>query len=94
LRQIAHQLNGEGPDNGFDSKGLLHYFWMNFKTTLAVGYTEAIINACISSEEAAIKEYKLVLEDQLVSESDKSIIGQQINSIEQALAGIKTCITN
>lgn len=88
LREIVHELNGEAEDKGGDAKGSLHRVWMDVKSAFTSGDVDAIINACITGEEAAIKEYKLVLNDSLIPESYKPVIGKQLNGIEQALASI------
>jgi len=90
LREIVHQLKGKAEDNGGDTKGSLHRVWMDVKSAFTSGDTDAIINACITGEEAAIKEYKLVLDDSLIPESCKPVIGEQLSGIEQALASIRS----
>jgi len=94
LREIVHQFKGEAEDNGGDVKGSMHRIWMNLKATFTSGDTEAIINACITGEEAAVKEYKSVLDDSLIPESIKPLIGQQLSGIEQALTSIKLHVHN
>jgi len=94
LRELVHKLNGEASHDGGDAKGSLHRVWMNLKATFTSGDTEAIINACITGEEAAVKEYKSVLNDPLILESCKPIIRTQLNGIEQTLVSIKARVTN
>lgn len=89
LRQLVYQLNGEATEKGGDSIGSFHRVWMDLKATFTGGDTVAIVNACITGEEAAIKEYKLVLNDPLVSESMKQPVGEQLHGIENALTCIK-----
>jgi len=88
LREVVHQLNGKAEDNSGDTKGSLHRVWINLKTIFTNGDTGAIINACITGEEAAIKEYKLVLNDTSTPESVKPLIGEQLVGIEKALVNI------
>jgi len=90
LREIVGQLHGEAEDKGGGSVGSLHRVWMDIKSTFTGGDADAIINTCITGEEAAIKEYKLVLDDDEIPESCKPLIGKQLNGIEQALASIKS----
>jgi len=92
LREIVNQLKGDAEGLGGDSKGSLHRVWISLKAAFTSG-DEAIINACITGEEAAIEEYKLVLNDPLVLETCKPLIGKQLNGIEQALLNIKSRIT-
>ncbi len=94
LREIVHQLNGEAEDNGGDAKGSMHRVWMDVKAIFTSGDTEAIVNACITGEEAAVKEYKSVLDDSLIPESIKPLIGEQLSGIEQALTSIRSHVHN
>jgi len=94
LREIVHQLNGEAEDNGGDTKGSMHRVWMDVKAIFTSGDTEAIVNACITGEEAAVKEYKLVLDDSSIPESIKPLIGEQLSGIEQALTSIRSHVHN
>ena len=89
LRQIVQQLNGDAEDKGGDSTGTLHRVWIDLKSVFTGGDTDAIINACITGEEAAIKEYKSVLDDAEILESCKFLVGKQLSTIEQALMSIK-----
>jgi len=90
LREIVNQLQGEAEEHGGDSAGSMHRVWMDLKSIFTGGDTDAIINACITGEEAAVKEYNLVLNDASISESYKPLIMAQLNGIEQALASIKS----
>jgi len=90
LRELVYQLKGNAEDKGGDVKGSLHRAWMDVKSTFTGGDVDAIINACITGEESAVKEYKLVLNDALIPEGCKPLIGQQLNGIEQALKSIRS----
>ena len=90
LREIVHQLHGEAENNGGDIKGSMHRVWIDVKSAFTGGDVDAIINACITGEEAAVKEYKLVLNDTLIPESCKPLIKEQLHGIEQALSSIKS----
>jgi len=89
LREIVLQLKGEAGENGGDTKGTLHRVWIDLKSIFTGGDTEAIINACITGEEAAVKEYKLVLNDPLIPDRFKPLIGKQLDGIERALTSIQ-----
>jgi len=89
LRQIVQQLNGESEDKGGDTLGSLHRAWMDLKSIFTSGDTTAIVNACITGEESAIKEYKLVLDDAEIPDSYKPLLAEQLSGIEQALARIR-----
>ena len=91
LREIVNQLQGDAEGRGGDSIGSLHRIWIGLKAALTSG-DEAIINACITGEEAAVKEYKLFLDDSSIPESCKPLVKGQLNGIEQALQTIKSQI--
>jgi len=90
LRQIVEQLDGDAEDKGGDSLGSMHRVWMDIKSTFTGGDTTAIINACITGEESAIKEYKSFLEDAEIPERCKPLVGEQLSGIQQALISIKS----
>ena len=94
LRETVHQLNGEAEDDGGDAKGSMHRAWMDVKAIFTSGDTEAIINACITGEEAAVKEYESVLDDSTFPENRKPLIRKQLNGIEQALNTIRSHVNN
>jgi len=89
LREVVHQLNGEAEEEGGDSKGTLHRVWIDLKSIFTSGDTDAISNACITGEEAAIKEYKLVIDDVEIPESCKPLLKAQLRGVEQALSSIR-----
>jgi uncharacterized protein (TIGR02284 family) len=89
LRQIVQELNGDSEDKGGNALGSLHRVWIDLKSILTSGDTTAIVNACITGEESAIKEYKMVLNDDEVPNSCKPVIEEQLGGIEQALARIR-----
>ncbi len=91
LREIVNQLQGDAEGHGGDTTGSLHRVWIGLKAAFT-SVDDSIINACITGEEAAIKEYKLVLNDPLVNESCKPLIGGHLNGIERALLTIKSRI--
>jgi len=89
LRQIVEQLNGESEGKGGDTLGSIHRVWIDLKSSFTNGDTEAIVNACITGEEAAIKEYNLVLDDDDIPKSYKPLVAEQLGGIEQTLAKIR-----
>lgn len=90
LRQLIFQLNGEAEDGEGGTLGTLHRVWMDVKAVLTSGDSAAVINACITGEEAAIKEYKQVLDDVMVPESYKKLLAEQLHGIEQSLVSIRS----
>ena len=90
LRQLIYQLNGEAEDGHGGTLGNLHRVWIDVKAVLTSGDSAAVINACITGEEASIKEYKKVLNDAMVPESYKKLLTEQLHGIEQSLVSIRS----
>ncbi len=88
LRKIVFQINGAPEDKTGGALGTLHRTWMDLQSFVSGKETDAVINACITGEEAAIKEYKIVLDDAKIPENYKVIISEQLHGIEQTLANI------
>jgi len=89
LRNEVNKINGDAEGTEGGAAGSLHRVWMDLKSVFTSGDEEAIVNACVTGEEAAIKEYTMVLNDSSVIESYKPIIREQLQGIEQALESIK-----
>ena len=86
LRRQVYQLTGEAETKGGGPAGLLHRVWMDVKSVFTSGDEEAIMNACITGEEAAVAAYKELLSDDKIAASHKVVIVEQLHGIEQALA--------
>ena len=89
LQQEVGKLYGKPEDNG-GPIGALHRIWMDLKSVFTSGDKEAMVNACITGEEAAIKQYREVLEETDFSSSIKQILSNQLRGIESALGSIKS----
>ncbi|WP_456315597.1 ferritin-like domain-containing protein [Pseudomonas shirazensis] len=90
--EVQDEINklGKSTDtSGGGPLGALHRTWIDIKSSFTGGDTEAIINACITGEEAAIEKYKAALEKNELEASQISIISKQLNSIENTLTKIK-----
>ncbi len=55
------------------------------KSVLTSGDTEAIINACVTGEEAAIKNYEEALKKEWLTGSVGSILQEQLSGIKEAV---------
>lgn len=90
--EIQDEINklGKSTDtSGGDVLGALHRTWIDIKSSFTSGDTEAIINACITGEEAAIEKYKMVLEKNDLQANHIAIVSKQLSSIESTLTEIK-----
>ena len=90
--EIQDEINklGKSTDTaGGGPLGAIHRAWIDIKSSFTSGDTEAIINACVTGEEAAIDKYKAALEKNELEASQIAIVSKQLNSIENTLTKIK-----
>lgn len=90
--ELQNQINklGKSTDtSGGGILGALHRTWIDIKSSFTGGDTEAIINACITGEEAAIEKYKTALEENNLEHDQIYIVSKQLNSIQNTLSQIK-----
>ncbi|MCD0470866.1 PA2169 family four-helix-bundle protein [Flavobacterium sp. JAS] len=90
--ELQDQINklGKSTDtSGGGALGALHRTWIDIKSSFTGGDTEAIINACVTGEEAAVEKYKMALEKNELEGSQIAIISKQLNSIQNTLDKIK-----
>ncbi|MHC0446016.1 ferritin-like domain-containing protein [Flavobacterium sp. 3-218] len=90
--ELQNQINklGKSTDNsGGGPLGALHRTWIDIKSAFTGGDTEAIINACVTGEEAAIEKYKMALEENHLEHDQIYIVSKQLNSIQNTLSQIK-----
>ncbi|MCD0467923.1 PA2169 family four-helix-bundle protein [Flavobacterium sp. ENC] len=90
--ELQDQINklGKSTDTaGGGPLGAIHRAWIDIKSSFTSGDTEAIINACVTGEEAAIEKYKAALEKNELEASQIAIVSKQLNSIENTLTKIK-----
>lgn len=89
LQDEINKLGKSTDTSGGGPLGALHRTWIDIKSSFTGGDTEAIINACITGEEAAIEKYKKALEENHLEYSQVSIVSKQLNSIQNTLSQIK-----
>ncbi|MFD1603968.1 PA2169 family four-helix-bundle protein [Flavobacterium artemisiae] len=89
LQDEINKLGKSTDTAGGGPLGALHRTWIDIKSSFTGGDTEAIINACVTGEEAAIEKYKNALEENHLEHSQVSIVSKQLNSIENTLSQIK-----
>jgi uncharacterized protein (TIGR02284 family) len=95
LKQQVSALGGV-PKTGDGPLGVLHRTWIDLKASLTSRNQEAIINACITGEETAIKEFNEALKENYIQNSSnvKSILSEQLLGIENALDVLKSQVEN
>ncbi|GAA3766043.1 PA2169 family four-helix-bundle protein [Flavobacterium ginsengiterrae] len=89
LQDEINKLGKSTDTSGGGPLGALHRTWIDIKSSFTGGDTEAIINACVTGEEAAIEKYKKALEENHLEYSQTSIVSKQLNSIQNTLSQIK-----
>ena len=93
LRKFAYLLAGETQTSNGSSTGLLHRVWIDLKSVFSGGDTNAVLNACITGEEAAVAEYTNFLNDTIIPSNYKATINFQLHGIKQALSNLKSFLT-
>lgn len=89
--QLQDEINslGKSTDATDGPLGAIHRAWIDFKSLVTGHDNEAIINACITGEEAALDKFKDALKNDSLSASLFAVISSQLMSIEKAMAKIK-----
>ncbi|KIQ19312.1 hypothetical protein RT99_15300 [Flavobacterium sp. MEB061] len=89
LQDEINKLGKSTDTSGGGPLGALHRAWIDIKSSFTSGDTEAIVNACVTGEEAAVEKYKMALEKNELDGSQIAIISKQLNSIQSTLDRIK-----
>ncbi|WP_026730629.1 ferritin-like domain-containing protein [Flavobacterium denitrificans] len=89
LQDEINKLGKSTDTSGGGPLGALHRTWIDIKSSFTGGDTKAIINACVTGEEAAIEKYKMALEENHLEHSQVYIVSKQLNSIQNTLSQIK-----
>lgn len=89
IQDEINRLGKSTDESGGGAFGALHRTWIDIKSTFTGGDTEAIINACITGEEAAIEKYKMALKKEELQSNQITILSKQLSSIESTLHKIK-----
>ncbi len=72
--------------------GALHRTWIDLKSTLTLGDRDAILKACITGEEVAVKAYREALTYELIDRNIRQIITTQLSGVEAALNSVRSLI--
>lgn len=89
LQDEINKLGKSTDTSGGGPLGALHRTWIDIKSSFTGGDTEAIINACVTGEEAAIEKYKKAMEENHLEYNQVNIVSKQLNSIQNTLSQIK-----
>ena len=88
LRQLVNQLGSSSPLDQF-TLSLLHRTWTEMKTNFRFTKKEDLIQACIRSDENALRNYNMVIAQIQDNDEVKVILQQQVNGIKTVLNTIK-----
>jgi len=88
LRQLVNQLGSSSPLDQ-TTLSLLHRTWTEMRTSFRFTKKEDLIQACIRSDENALRNYNLVIEQIQDNDEVKIILQQQVNGIKTVLNTIK-----
>lgn len=89
LQDEINKLGKSTDTSGGGPLGALHRTWIDIKSSFTGGDTEAIINACITGEEAAIEKYKKALEKNELELNQIAVVSKQLNNIQITLEKIR-----
>jgi len=89
LQDEINRLGKSTNTSGGGVLGSLHRAWIDIKSTFTSGDTEAIVNACITGEEAAIEKYESALKKEEIQPTQSALISKQLNGIKAVLMRLK-----
>ncbi len=80
---------GTEPESGGGPLGALHRVWIDVKTSLAPRNDAAVINDCITGDEAAVSAYQTALQSRDVPEEWRQTLQRQLKLTADALADLR-----
>lgn len=89
LQDEINRLGKSTDASGGGVLGAIHRAWIDIKSTFTSGDTEAIVEACITGEEAAIEKYESALEKEELQATQSALISKQLNGIKAVLMSLK-----
>ena len=92
VRQLKAQVGtyGERIEKGNGGPlGAVHRVLMDLSSVFTSGDKDAIIKACLTGEDAALKNYKEALEETYISGKEREILSEQYIGIQNAITSIK-----
>lgn len=89
LEREAHLL-GRDPDAGESILGTLHRGWINIKSAVAGGDSEAILGECQTGDKAAVETYEKALQSNNLPTNIESLVRKQYADVVEAYNKVKT----
>lgn len=90
LQDEVNRLGKSTDTSGGGALGAIHRVWIDIKAAFTSGDNEAVIDACITGEDAAIEKYEMALKEENLEASQTAIISKQLNTIKNTLLKIKS----
>ena len=89
--QLQDEINklGKSTDATDGPLGAIHRAWIDFKSLVTGHDNNAIIEACLTGENAALEKFKEALKSETLSATLFAVISSQLMSIEKAIAKVK-----
>ncbi len=89
LDKEIRNLNETPKDSG-SFTGAAHRAWIDIKTAVTGENDEAVLEECIRGEKASLEEYKNRLQENNFPENVRSILSNQLATIEKTVSQVKT----
>ena len=89
LQDEINRLGKSTDTSGGGALGAIHRFWIDIKSSFTSGDTDAIVNACITGEEAAVEKYESALKTEEITATQSAIISKQLMAIKSILVKLK-----
>jgi uncharacterized protein (TIGR02284 family) len=89
LDKEIRSLNETPIDSG-SFTGTLHSAWIDIKTAVTGENDQAVLEECIRGEKASVEEYKERLQESNFPEGIRSVLSNQLSTIERTVAQVKT----
>ncbi|SDM12852.1 conserved hypothetical protein [Catalinimonas alkaloidigena] len=91
LRSQLASMGGEDKHNLVtDAAAALHRGWMNLKSVVAAGDSEAILNECVRGDKAAVEAYESALKEANLPAEISTLLRSQYNAISEAYHDVKS----
>lgn len=89
LRSLVREAGGEA-DSGGGPVGALHRTWIDIKTAVTSQDNKAVLNECITGENAAVAAYEAELKENYITSEQRLKLEQHLKLIKDALFYVKS----
>lgn len=93
LKDEIEKLGGE-PETGSSFKADLHRGWINLREVISSNNAAVILEECERGEEAALKDYRKVLQQQELTPSSRQLVERQEQTIFENKKHVHKLIRN